>query len=127
MKGVNTMISSVGIYLILPYVGAILAYILGKMNEKSAFWVAEIVGAILFGTSIYLFMNYTALIDIDYTWINYGGIQLPLGIYIDHLSVVMLLIATGLGFADIHFAHDYMGEDPDKQDIMQKYYFLLVV
>ena len=114
MKGVNTMISSVGIYLVLPYLGAILAFVLGKMNEKSAFWVAEIVGAILFGTSIYLFITYSAPIDIDYTWINYGGIQLPLGIYIDHLSIVMLLVATGLGFIDIHFAHDYMGNDPDK-------------
>jgi len=124
MKGVNTM-SSVSIYLILPYVGAVLAFVLGKLNIKTAFWVAEIVGAILFGTSIYVFMNYSAPIDIDYTWINYGGIQLPLGIYIDHLSVVMLLIATGLGFADIHFAHDYMGEDEDQPRYYAKVLFFI--
>jgi len=119
------MISSVSVYLILPYVGAVLAFLIGKMNEKLAFWIAEVVGAILFGVSIYLFMNYTAPIDIDYTWISYGGIELPLGIYIDHLSVVMLLIATGLGFADIHFAHDYMGDDPDQPRYYAKVLFFI--
>ncbi|NPA55484.1 MAG: NADH-quinone oxidoreductase subunit L [Epsilonproteobacteria bacterium] len=118
--------TSVSIYLILPYVGAALAFILGKMNQKLAFWVAEIVGAILFGTSVYVFMHYGETpIDIDYTWIAYGNLTLPLGIYIDHLSIVMLLIATGLGFADIHFAHDYMGDDPDQPRYYAKVLFFI--
>jgi len=124
MKGVNTM-TSVSIYLILPYIGALLAFVLGKLNQKLAFWVAEIVGLILFITSVKLFMDYTAPINIEYTWIAYGGINLPLGIYIDHLSIVMLLIATGLGFADIHFAHDYMGDDPDQPRYYAKVLFFI--
>jgi len=124
MKGVNTM-TSVSIYLLLPYIGAVLAFVLGKINDKTAFWVAEVVGAILFITSVTVFMNYTAPIDIDYTWISYGDLRLPLGIYIDHLSIVMLLIATGLGFADIHFAHDYMGDDPDKPRYYAKVLFFI--
>jgi NADH-quinone oxidoreductase subunit L len=125
MKGVNTM-TSVSIYLLLPYIGAVLAFVLGKLNDKAAFWVAEIVGAILFVTSIYVFMNYSDTpINIDYTWISYGDLKLPLGIYIDHLSIVMLLIATGLGFADIHFAHDYMGDDPDKPRYYAKVLFFI--
>ena len=119
------MTNSVMIFLILPYIGAALAFILGKANEKLAFWTAEVVGAILFGASIYVFMNYTAPINIEYTWISYGGIELPFGIYIDHLSIVMLLIATGLGFADIHFAHDYMGEDPDQPRYYAKVLFFI--
>ena len=117
--------TSVSIYLIVPYIGAVLAFVLGKLNHKLAFWVAEIVGLVLFLTSIQVFMNYTAPIDIDYTWISYGGLELPLGIYIDHLSIVMLLIATGLGFADIHFAHDYMGEDPDQPRYYAKVLFFI--
>ena len=124
MKGVNTM-TSVTIYLLLPYIGAVLAFVLGKIDDKWAFWVAEVVGAILFITSVTVFMNYTAPIDIDYTWISYGDLRLPLGIYIDHLSIVMLLIATGLGFADIHFAHDYMGDDPDKPRYYAKVLFFI--
>jgi len=117
--------TSVSIYLLLPYIGAVLAFVLGKTNQKLAFWVAEIVGFILFVTSISIFMNYTAPIDIDYTWIAYGDLHLPLGIYIDHLSIVMLLIATGLGFADIHFAHDYMGDDPDQPRYYAKVLFFI--
>jgi len=125
MKGVNTM-TSVSIYLLLPYIGAILAFVLGKANKKLAFWVAEIVGLILFLTSVYVFMNYSDTpINIDYTWIAYGDLKLPLGIYIDHLSIVMLLIATGLGFADIHFAHDYMGDDPDQPRYYAKVLFFI--
>ena len=118
--------TSVSIYLLFPYIGAVLAFVLGKWNDKAAFWVAEIVGAILFVTSIYVFMNYSDTpINIDYTWISYGDLNLPLGIYIDHLSIVMLLIATGLGFADIHFAHDYMGDDPDKPRYYAKVLFFI--
>ena len=118
--------TSVSIYLLFPYIGAVLAFVLGKLNDKAAFWVAEIVGAILFVTSIYVFMTYSDTpINIDYTWIAYGDLRLPLGIYIDHLSIVMLLIATGLGFADIHFAHDYMGDDPDKPRYYAKVLFFI--
>ena len=119
--------TSVTIYLLLPYIGAVLAFVLGKIDDKWAFWVAEVVGAILFITSVTVFMNYTAPIDIDYTWIAYGDLRLPLGIYIDHLSIVMLLIATGLGFADIHFAHDYMGDDKDQPRYYAKVLFFMVV
>jgi NADH-quinone oxidoreductase subunit L len=37
----------------------------------------------------------------------------------------MLLVATGLGFADIHFAHDYMGEDPDQPRYYAKVLFFI--
>jgi NADH-quinone oxidoreductase subunit L len=117
--------TSVQILLLLPFLGAIAAFGLGKLKTSLAFWVAEIVGLVLFLASLSIFMNYTNPIDIDYTWIAYGGINLPFGIYIDHLSVVMLLIATGLGFADIHFAHDYMGEDRDQARYYSKVLFFI--
>ncbi len=112
--------------LIAPYVGAALAYLLGKAKKELAFWVAEIVGFILFIASVVLFTKYSnTVIDIDYTWIAFGNLKIPFGIYIDHLSIVMLLIATGLGFLDIHFAHDYMGEDPDQPRYYAKVLFFI--
>jgi NADH-quinone oxidoreductase subunit L len=111
--------------LIAPYLGSVLAYILGKAKRELAFWVAEIVGALLFLASIYLFISFEKPIDITLNWINYGDIHLPFRIYIDHLSIVMLLIATGLGFADIHFAHDYMGDDPDQPRYYAKVLFFI--
>jgi NADH-quinone oxidoreductase subunit L len=120
------MNNAVLILLYAPFIGAALAYILGKLKKPLAFWVAEVTGGLLFLASIVIYMTHSGTpIDIDYTWISYGDIKLPFGIYIDHLSIVMLLIATGLGFADIHFAHDYMGEDPDQPRYYAKVLFFI--
>ena len=120
------MSNAVFILLVAPFIGAVLAYVLGKIKINLAFWVAEIVGAILFLASIIIAISYNGVpIDIDYTWIAYGNLTLPFGIYIDNLSIVMLLIATGLGFVDIHFAHDYMGSDPDQPRYYSKVLFFI--
>ncbi|NPA88306.1 NADH-quinone oxidoreductase subunit L [Caminibacter pacificus] len=120
------MNNAVLILLTAPFLGAVLAYVLGKAKRELSFWVAEVTGAILFLASLVLFFNYShTVIDIDYTWIAYGDLKVPFGIYIDHLSIVMLLVATGLGFLDIHFAHDYMGEDPDQPRYYAKVLFFI--
>jgi len=115
----------VKVLLLAPYIGAVLAYLLGKFKRELAFWVAEVVGALLFLASLTLFFSYKAPIDITLNWVHYGDIKFPIQIYIDHLSLVMLLIATGLGFADIHFAHDYMGDDPDQPRYYAKVLFFI--
>ncbi len=120
------MNNAVFLLLTAPFIGAVLAYVLGKAKRELSFWVAEVTGAILFLASLVLFFNYShTVIDIDYTWIAYGDLRIPFGIYIDHLSIVMLLVATGLGFLDIHFAHDYMGEDPDQPRYYAKVLFFI--
>ena len=120
------MSSAVYWILIAPFVGAVLAYTLGKLKINLAFWVAEIVGASLFAAAISIYMGYgDAPIEHAYTWIHYGDISLPFGIYIDKLSVVMLLVVTGLSFLDIHFAHDYMGDDPDQARYYAKVLFFV--
>ena len=120
------MNNAVFILLTMPFIGSAIAYILGKIKKPLAFWTAEVVGAILFLASLVLFFKYSnTVIDFDIPWIHYGNFVIPFGIYIDHLSIVMLLIATGLGFADIHFAHDYMGEDPDQPRYYSKVLFFI--
>ena len=120
------MNNAVFLLLTAPFVGAVLAYLLGKAKRELSFWVAEVTGAILFLASLVLFFKYSnSVINIDFTWIAYGDLKIPFGIYIDHLSIVMLLVATGLGFLDIHFAHDYMGEDPDQPRYYAKVLFFI--
>jgi len=120
------MNNAVYVLLLAPFIGSVLAYILGKFKKPLAFWTAEITGAILFLASVVIFYKYSsAPIDFNINWIHYGNITIPFGIYIDHLSIVMLLIATGLGFLDIHFAHDYMGEDPDQPRYYAKVLFFI--
>jgi NADH-quinone oxidoreductase subunit L len=108
--------------LLLPMFGSVLAYVIGKINSKLAFWVAEIIGLALFLITLKLFLSYQVAIDIPMVWFSLGEFSIPFGIYIDELSLVMLLIATGLGFLDIHFAHDYM-----KKDLSQARYYAKVL
>ena len=111
--------------LLLPFVGALLTFMAGKMKASLAFWLAEAIGLILFAATLILFSSYTEPIVVDITWFSFGHSSLPFGIYIDHLSLVMLLIATGLGALDIHFAHDYMKEDPDQARYYAKVLFFI--
>ena len=116
---------NIALLLILPFTGAIAAFIIGKISEKYAFVFAEIIGFILFGLVLNAFFTYTEPIDMSLNWFTFGDTTIPFGIYIDHLSLVMLLIATGLGALDIHFSHDYMKEDPDQARYYAKMLFFI--
>ncbi len=111
--------------LLLPMVGALVTYLLGKVYFKLAFWGAEIISATLFLLSLTLFISYDGAIDLPMTWFTLGSLSIPFGIYIDQLSLVMLLIATGLGFLDVHFAHDYMKDDPHQPRYYAKVLFFI--
>jgi NADH-quinone oxidoreductase subunit L len=108
-----------------PFIGALLAFVLGKQQAKLAFWTAEGVSALLFLATLWLAYQYSTPIRIDHTWLTFGTRSLPFGFYVDGLSIVMLLIATGLGFLDIHFAHDYMAEDKDQARYYAKVLFFI--
>jgi NADH-quinone oxidoreductase subunit L len=122
---------SVYLLLFLPFIGGLIAFVSGKINLKNkninlAFWTAEIIGAVLFITTLILFLELNNnAVNIDYEWFKFGDFSLSLGIYIDNLSLVMLLVATGLGFLDIHFAHDYMKKDPDQARYYGKVLFFI--
>lgn len=111
--------------LLLPFIGAVLSFVFGKINSKFAFYVAQAVGITLFLTTLNLFLSYTQPLDVSIDWFTFGNHTLPFGIYIDHLSLVMLLIATGLGALDIHFSHDYMKEDPHQPRYYAKILFFI--
>jgi len=113
------------VLLLLPFAGAAIAYLLGLAKDALAFWVAELSGLALFAATVMLLLDYTAPIDIPLTWFEFGTLSIPFGIYIDKLSLVMLLIATGLGLLDIHFAHDYMADDPHQPRYYAKVLFFI--
>ena len=101
------------LYLVIsPFAAALLAYAFGKIDKQIAFWISEILTLSLFIAVLYLFFHYTNPISVDINWFKFGHFSIPIGLYIDHLSMVMLLIVSGLGFLDIHYSHDYMAEDP---------------
>ena len=111
--------------LILPFIGAFAVFILGKLNSKLAFWGAELIGLALFLITLKLYFDFSEPLNMPYTWFSLAFLRIPFGIYVDELSLVMLLIATGLGFLDIHFAHDYMAKDPHKPRYYAKVLFFI--
>ena len=116
---------ALAILLLLPFIGAIFVFIAGKIKPALAFWFSEIIGIILFAMSVVLFINAIEPLSFDFTWFSFGDISLPFGIYVDHLSLVMLLIATGLGALDIHFSHDYMADEKDQARYYAKMLFFI--
>jgi NADH-quinone oxidoreductase subunit L len=119
------MNSSLLILLLLPFIGSVITFIAGKFKKSLAFWLAEIIGITLFLSVLYIFFTFSEPIDIEIEWFTFGETTLPFGIYIDHLSLVMLLIATGLGALDIHFAHDYMANEKDQPRYYAKVLFFI--
>ncbi len=121
----NSMNTLTYFLLLAPFLGAVLAYLSGRWRTPAAFWIAETVGAALFVATLLIFLGYGHPIDIPMQWFRFGDFAVPFGLYIDKLSLVMLLIATGLGFLDIHFAHDYMAGDPHQPRYYAKVLFFI--
>ncbi|HTI13643.1 MAG TPA: NADH-quinone oxidoreductase subunit L [Dictyobacter sp.] len=51
-------------------------------------------------------------IDVPFTWISAGSFQVSFGQYLDPLTMVMLLIVTGVGFLIHIYSAGYMQDDP---------------
>jgi NADH-quinone oxidoreductase subunit L len=107
---------------LLPFFGAVVTFLAGN---RFSFWVGYGVGLSLLLTVLYLFLNYTSPISLSHNWIEFGSISIPFGLYIDKLSLVMLLIASGLSFLDIHFSREYMREEPEQARYHSKVLFFI--
>ena len=66
--------------LILPMIGALVAFIVGKVDKKFAFWSAELIGLSLFLITLKLYASYSEPIDIAMTWFRVGSFSVPFGI-----------------------------------------------
>ena len=110
---------------LLPMVGAVFAFVVGKIDKRFAFWSAEIVGITLFLITLVMLREYSEPVQRTFTWFSLGSWHIPFGIYIDKLSLAMLLVVTGLGALDIHFAHDYMKEEKDQSRYYAKVLFFI--
>ena len=100
----------------LPLVGAvILASLRRKLSANVAGGLATAMVAGAFVASVMLFMGYDASIGgrtvklLD--WISIGGMEIPLALRIDALSLTMMLIVTGIGSLIHLYSIGYMHED----------------
>ncbi|HRF79677.1 MAG TPA: NADH-quinone oxidoreductase subunit L [Flavobacteriales bacterium] len=100
----------------LPLLGAvILASLRRKLSANVAGGLATAMVAGAFVASVMLFMGFDAstggrtvkLLD----WISIGGMEIPLALRIDALSLTMMLIVTGIGSLIHLYSIGYMHED----------------
>ena len=106
---------------LLPFIGFLINGLLGRLIKREA-----VIGAIgsaavgigfLIGVAALFVMlaadpeHRTHIVDL-FPWISAGGLQTSVAYQIDPLSVVMLLIVTGVGFLIHVYAIGYMHGDP---------------
>ncbi len=98
-----------------PLLGFLVNGLLGKFLPKaSAGWIGS--GAVLasFICVLYIFnsLGVNDVIRIDlFEWIVFSGIDISFGLSIDPLTVIMMLVVTGVGFLIHLYSIGYMHDD----------------
>ena len=98
---------------LLPFLGFLLN---GLLNRKLSGTVAGLIGsaAVLgsFLISVVLFLNFQYQYTVQlFDWISVGSLQIPFQYQIDQLSLIMLLLVTGVGFLIHVYSIGYMHHD----------------
>ena len=103
---------------LLPLAGFILIGVLNKKLPKGLVGIISntaVLGSFII--SFYLFLSFLKGADSYSTelfpWINAGGLHLGLSFMVDHLTAVMLLVITGVGFLIHVYSIGYMQHDED--------------
>ena len=119
------MTSSLNLWLIpvLPLAGAAINGFLGKKSSRTA---VSIVGLFFSGAAFAWALSVVWRVSLDELpyreyvahWIRYGAIGAPgsfsadFALYLDQLSLIMLLVVTGVGFLIHIYSVGYMWDDP---------------
>jgi len=106
----------------IPAVVALLLLVLGKMTNGFGHWIATAAPIASFGLALAYFVKLMGAapdaraVDLDlYTWISSGAWTVDVGLLIDPLSILFVLLITGVG-AIIHvYSIGYMAKDPNKR------------
>src|SRR4051794_22615759 len=64
-------------------------------------------------------------VDALYQWIQAGDLRIDLAIQIDTLSVMMMLVITGIGSLIVLYSTEYMGHDRDYRRFFAEMLFFL--
>ena len=115
------MISWLWLIPALPFLSAALLILFGSGWSRRA--VAAVgVGSIGLAASITFLIAFRfwsappagdAYTQVLWTWIRAGGFQPQIGLYLDALSLVMILVVTFVGFLIHIYSAEFMAEDPD--------------
>ncbi|TGE21113.1 NADH-quinone oxidoreductase subunit L [Hymenobacter metallicola] len=98
---------------LLPFLGFLIN---GLLNKKLSGTVAGAIGSLTvlgsFGISLMLFLNFQYQYTVKlFDWITVGSMQIPFTYQIDQLSLIMLMLVTGVGFLIHVYSIGYMHHD----------------
>ncbi|GAB3579031.1 NADH-quinone oxidoreductase subunit L [Hymenobacter daeguensis] len=115
LPGANAPYSTF-LYVLIPLLPFLGFLINGLLNKKLSGTVAGIIGsATVLGSfliSVMLFMNFQYQYTVQlFDWISVGSLQIPFQYQIDQLSLIMLLLVTGVGFLIHVYSIGYMHHD----------------
>jgi NADH-quinone oxidoreductase subunit L len=111
-------------YLLIAIPGgmATLLLILGKMTDKFGHWLATVAPIASFSLAVVFFVNLlgmsseTRAVGLDlYAWITAGAWQIDVGLLIDPLSILFVLLITGVGSIIHIYSVGYMAHDPNRR------------
>jgi NADH-quinone oxidoreductase subunit L len=113
------MNSSLNLWLIpiLPLAGAAINGFLGKKSSRQAVTtIALFFSGAAFAMALWIALRFSSL-TLPYHeylahWIRIGGFSVDFAFYLDQLSLVMLLVVTGVGFLIHIYSVGYMRDDP---------------
>ena len=102
---------------VLPLAAFIITLLLGKWWIKdAAHWLPILAMAGSFALSIAVFIEIRGaeepvVVEL-WRWFAVGDFQVPIALYVDQLSAVMLLVVTGVGLLIFIYSKGYMHGDP---------------
>ena len=97
----------------LPFLGFLLN---GLLNRRVSGTVAGLIGSATvagsFGLSLFLFLTFQRQYTVQlFDWISVGSLQVPFAYQVDQLSLLMLLLITGVGLLIHIYSIGYMSHD----------------
>ena len=100
---------------ILPLIGFLVNGLLGKYLPKSITgWLGSLVVLGSFICTILIFQklgpNDAIKLDV-FSWIAFGQLDISFGLWIDALTMIMLMVVTGVGFLIHMYSIGYMKDD----------------
>ena len=108
--------------IVIPAAVAFLLLILGKVTNGFGHWIATLAPIASFGLAVAYFVDLMGrapearAVDLDlYTWISSGAWRIDIGILIDPLSILFVLLITGVGSIIHIYSIGYMAHDPNKR------------
>ncbi|NOX38695.1 MAG: NADH-quinone oxidoreductase subunit L [Calditrichaeota bacterium] len=100
---------------LLPLAGAIINGLFGRVLKEKAGIIASlaVLGSFVLSVKAFLLVRQGITFDGNlFDWIVAGDFHTSFGVLVDPLSVVMMLIVTGVGFLIHVYSNGYMHDDP---------------